>query len=289
MKKSTWQHLRIPFSFFLLPVFLFASSVAVDWQWSDFLLIASILHLLVYPASNGYNSYFDKDEKSIGGVKNPLKVSKELYYVSLLLDLVGLLLAVWIGWVFTIMVLIYGMVSKAYSHPSVRLKKYPILGWIVAGFFQGYFTFIMVYQGLHQVDVSDLAQWSIQLPALLSSMLLWGSYPMTQVYQHEEDAKRGDHTISLRLGVLGTFHFTAAFFSLANIGFLYYYHQYYAIGFALAFQAFLIPMLIYFMIWYRKVRQSTTYADFDHTMRLNMISSVMLNLFFSVMIFWMIN
>jgi 1,4-dihydroxy-2-naphthoate octaprenyltransferase len=46
-------------------------------------------------------------------------------------------------------------------------------------------------------------------PALLSTCLLLGSYPMTQIYQHEEDARRGDKTFSLLLGIKETFIFTA--------------------------------------------------------------------------------
>ena len=32
----------------------------------------------------------------------------------------------------------------------------------------------------------------------------WRAYPMTQIFQHEED-KRGDETLSLKLGIKGTF------------------------------------------------------------------------------------
>ena len=89
MKRATWLHLRIPFSFFLLPVFLFAISILKNPDLFSVFLVGVILHLLLYPASNGYNSYFDKDENSIGGLKNPPKVHKELYWVSLILDGLG--------------------------------------------------------------------------------------------------------------------------------------------------------------------------------------------------------
>jgi len=96
---------------------------------------------MLYPASNGYNSYFDKDEKSIGGLKNPPPVNTSLYYFSILLDIAAIVIAFWkISLLFSIMLLIYGLISKAYSHPSVRLKKYPILGWLTVGIFQGSFA-----------------------------------------------------------------------------------------------------------------------------------------------------
>lgn len=280
MKRSTWLHLRIPFSFFLLPVFLFAISILEQPDWWLVIAIGVILHLFLYPASNGYNSYFDKDEGSIGGLKHPPKVSKELYTMALVFDGIALAVGLWISWQFAIMLLIYGLVSKAYSHPMVRLKKMPIIGWITAGFFQGYFTFLMVIVGATQFSLPEILTAEVQLPAILSSLLLWGSYPMTQVYQHEEDAARGDQTISLQLGILGTFHFTAAMFSLSNAGFLAYYYIYFGLTTAMMFQVCMLPMLVFFLWWYLKVRKDEDQANFEHTMQLNMLSAVMLNGFF---------
>ena len=80
ISRSTLLHLRIPFSLFLLPIFLFALSISNNLFFENVLLIFFIIHFLIYPASNGYNSYFDKDEGSIGALKNPPNVTQELYY-----------------------------------------------------------------------------------------------------------------------------------------------------------------------------------------------------------------
>ena len=152
IKKSTLLHLRIPFSFFLLPIFLFAMATARFRMDYNSWLVFAILHLLLYPASNGFNSYYDKDEKSIGGLQNPPPVSKQLLIYSLLLDLIAILLALSLDFGFALMIFGYGMVSKAYSHPSIRLKKYPILGWLTIGIFQGFFTVLMVIKGISAMD-----------------------------------------------------------------------------------------------------------------------------------------
>ena len=280
MKMSTLLHLRIPFSFYLLPVFLFAFSVSENVSITSFIIVVIALHVFLYPASNGYNSYFDKDEESIGGLKNPPKVSKELYWYALAFDLFAVFLGLFIGWQFVVMLLLYGLVSKAYSHPLIRLKKMPYTGWIVAGFFQGYFTFIMVYLGVNEISFFETFKMQIQLPALLSSLLLWGSYPMTQIYQHAEDKKRGDITISLKLGLLGTFHFTAVAFFIATQGFLYFYYESYSLYHALCYIIFLTPVLGYFGYWYFKSRKDISEVNFTNTMRLNFISALSLNLFF---------
>ena len=285
IKKSTWLHLRLPFSFYLMPVYLFALSVADKVHSIPAFVVFVALHLFLYPASNAFNSYFDKDQESIGGLKNPPPVSKELYVTANSLDgvafILGLLL---VGWEFSFMMVIYSLVSRAYSHPSVRLKKYPFASWVVAGFFQGFFTFLMVLLGVSQQSFAKLLGFEVLIPAFLSSMLLWGSYPMTQIYQHREDARRGDRTLSLLLGINGTFYFTALFFALANTGYFFYYLHYFSMQEAVLFQFFLSPMFVYFVYWLLKVRKNISLANFQYTMWLTTISAICLNLFF--VLFW---
>ncbi|WP_223285001.1 hypothetical protein [Hymenobacter qilianensis] len=64
--------LRIPFSVYLMPVFWFGLSALREpfslWRAAG---VFVVLHVLAYPASNGYNSYYDRDEGSIGGLKKP--------------------------------------------------------------------------------------------------------------------------------------------------------------------------------------------------------------------------
>lgn len=281
LSRSTLLHLRIPFSYFLLPVYLFAVAVSPNFNEPRLIWTFIILHLLLYPASNGYNSYFDKDEKSIGGLRNPPPVRKDLYITSLLLDCAAIVLGfVNVGPLFAIMLFIYGIVSKAYSHPSVRLKKLAITGWLTAGFFQGFFTFLMCYVGINGYDSELILQGKVLLPAALSSIMLWGNYPMTQVYQHEEDAKRGDRTISLLLGIRGTFLFVQIVFISATIGFTLYFRSLYSVEYAYEFIAALSPIALYFVWWMTRVWKDARKADYTHTMWLNFISATCLNTFF---------
>lgn len=279
-KKSTWLHLRIPFSFFLLPVFLFALAISPNINESRIIIVFVALHFFLYPASNGYNSYFDKDEKSIGGLKNPPKVSRGLYYTALLFDVIAIALALFIGWHFALMLFIYGLVSKAYSHPVVRIKKYPFLSWFIAGLFQGTFTFLMAYMGLNNYGFHIFEQLHVLIPGILTSLILWGSYPMTQIYQHEEDSKRGDITLSYKLGIRGTFYFTAATFTLGVGAFVFYFMEYHKDKYALYFVVSMLPVVLYFAYWYLQAYRDSSKADYSHTMWLNIISATCLNIFF---------
>jgi 1,4-dihydroxy-2-naphthoate octaprenyltransferase len=264
-----------------MPVYLFALCISPNVSVDSLLWSFLIIHLLLYPASNGYNSYFDKDEKSIGGLKNPPPVKKDLYYTSIVLDVAAIVLALaYVSKEFAAMLLIYGVASKAYSHPSIRLKKYPVAGWLTVVFFQGIFTFVMCYAGINKFPLENLIQGKVLFPGLLTSIMLFGTYPMTQVYQHEEDAKRGDKTISLKLGIRGTFLFAMFFFTIATIGFLSFFIKTFSAFYAVVFIVTQSPVVMYFLFWLRGIWNDPTNADHKSTMRLNFVSSLCLNAFF---------
>ena len=279
--RASWLHLRIHFSFFLLPIFLFSLSISPDFDGLRIFWVFVILHFLLYPASNGYNSYFDKDEKSIGGLKNPPPVKEGLYYLALAFDVAAIVLSyIKINTTFAVMVLIYGLVSKAYSHPAIRLKKYAWTSWMITGLFQGLFTFVMCYIGVNDFHPDTAWKKEVWVPGLLTSAMLLANYPLTQVYQHEEDLKRGDLTLSARLGIAGTFYFAASMFTIAVGGFLFYFK--FALGekYAWSFLLALLPILAYFFYWFLLILKSRKNADYSHTMRLNLISGICLNTYF---------
>lgn len=279
--RSAWLHLRIPFSFFLMPVYLFALGISPNFTESRLLWSFVIIHLFLYPASNGFNSYFDKDEKSIGGLKNPPPVNKGLYYLSLLFDAFAIVMGfIKVSILFAVMLFIYGLVSKAYSHPLIRLKKYPISGWLAVGIFQGLFTFLMCYVGINDFGIENLMNSRILIPATLSSIILLGTYPMTQIYQHEEDTKRGDQTISLLLGIKGTFLFVLVIFTMAAAGYVWYFYSFYELRFGFVFLMSLTPVVLFFLIWFFRVMKNPAKANFSNTMWLNFLSAMCLNGFF---------
>ena len=282
--RSSWLHLRIPFSYFLLPIFLFSLTVSPNFSGARIGWVFLIMHFFLYPASNGFNSYFDKDEKSIGGLKNPPPVTPGLYYLSLLFDVIAIVLGfIKISFLFAVMLLIYGLVSKAYSHPAIRLKKYAVTGWLVTGFFQGIFTFVMCYIGLNKFGLEESLQENILIAGALCTVMLWANYPLTQVYQHDEDRRRGDITMSIKLGIRGTFLFSGIFFAIAAGGFLLYFYQFYEGRYAMIFILSLLPVLTYFLFWYSRVYRDPLHANYRHAMWINIISSTCLIGFFIYM------
>ena len=278
---SSIRHLRISFSLFLMPIFLFALALTPNLNEGRLLLVFLALHLFLYPSSNGYNSFFDKDEESIGGLKHPPKVTPDLYWLSQGFFLIALILGAYINWSFASMLLVYGLVSMAYSHPAIRIKKYPWASWLIAGFFQGYFTFAMAYAGLSDLGWDVLFKLHVVIPGLLTSLMLWGNYPLTQVYQHGEDSRRGDHTLSIKLGIKGTFLFSALFFALTGAAFIAFFLDRNQNQIIWVYLAAMAPVILFFLIWFGFVNQNPEkYASFSWAMGMNSLSALALNAFF---------
>lgn len=272
--KDTLLHLRIPFSFYLLPVFCFGFSQASHIEWTNFVLVFIALHFFIYPGSNVYNSYMDKDTGSIGGLKTPPPATPKMYYASIWLDTSGIALSLIIGWQFALIIMIYIAISKAYSWQGIRLKKYPILSWIIVSLFQGGYTYMLVNMS---VTGNISFKWFTQenvLAFIIASLLVGGFYPLTQVYQHEEDSKRGDRTISYMLGVKGTFIFSAAIFGAATAAMFTYFNIYYSMAYFLIFITCLLPVSIYFVWWFLRVIADKEQANFSGAMGINQVSAL---------------
>jgi 1,4-dihydroxy-2-naphthoate octaprenyltransferase len=99
---------------------------------------------LVYPASNGYNSYMDRDTGSIGGIEHPMEPEKELFYVTVFMDILAIVLGLAVSISFTLLLGCYIICSRLYSYRGVRLKKYPITGYLTVILNQGGLVFLMV-------------------------------------------------------------------------------------------------------------------------------------------------
>lgn len=285
LDKDTFLHLRIPFSFYLLPVFCFALSQAPQLNWWNTAVLFIALHFFIYPGSNIYNSYMDKDEGSIGGLENPPPVTKKLYYASILFDSIGIALSLLIDWRFMVISLLYIGVSKAYSWDKIRLKKYAVGSWLVVLFFQGGYTFMLVHMCITNNFTREWFTTEHLMAATNASLLIGGFYPLTQIYQHGEDTRRGDHTISSRLGYRGTFIFSALFFISAGFVFYNYFQTFYSISHFLIFIACLLPVIAFFLYWFYKVYRNINEANYTNAMRINLISACCMILCFGVLFY----
>ena len=282
LRGSTIKLLRIPFSFFLSPIYFFALAQLPEIRWDKAILIFFILHFLVYPASNGYNSYMDRDTESIGGLEKSPPPSRQLFWVTVILDAIAFLLSLLIGPLFTLAMLFYVGASKAYSYRGIRLKKYPYLGYLVVIFFQGAVTFWLVYSGSN-LEPGIGAPWQ---GMVVCSLLVGGFYPLTQIYQHRQDLEDGVRTISYELGYTGTFVFCSMVYLLAWVFMAQFFihngkgNQLWMVG------IFFIPIIVYFIRWFARVRQNKKEANFRNTMKMNWLASTCTNISFLILLIW---
>lgn len=276
VSRSTIQHLRFGFSLFLMPVYWFALSQATHINPVKAIVVFIILHLLVYPASNGYNSYMDKDKGSIGGIKTPLPVKRELFYLSVFMDAIAIAASLFISVKVAVAIFIYIMASRLYSYRGIRLKKFPIIGYVTVILCQGALVYYIV-----SVAVAETVTLSqLLFPALITSLLIGGTYPLTQVYQHEQDKADGVTTLSYLLGVKGTFVFCGLVLLVAVLLLTTYMVITQQIKPLLFYFLVMAPVAAYFTNWFTKVDKNKQQANFKNVMQMNYVASTCSNIAF---------
>ena len=279
--KNAWILMRIPFSVFLMPIFWLSVAVLPlnEWNWTELVSVFIILHFFLYPASNGYNSMVDKDEDSVGGIRNPPQVTVHLGVLVAVFDLISITSAFLVNVYFGFCVAVYWLVSKAYSSPQIRLKKMPVVSWLVVAVFQGGWSVIMVWCGLMGNDaiLDKLFEW---IWPVVATLFLAGTYPLTQVYQHESDARRGDVTLSALLGIKNTFVVASIFLLLGSATLVTALVLKNEIEIVFVLAGCTLPTLIYFFLWAKKVWIDVNQADYENTMMFNKLSSISLSIGF---------
>lgn len=165
------------------------------------------------------NSAFDRDEGDIAYLKRPPPPPRGLAVFGLGLMLLGLVVAYYLPWPFF---LAYGacfVLSILYSVPPIRLKARAgaDLAINMAGF-----GLLTPYAGWALTGRPIAGPGAIVVVSF--ALLFGGLYPLTQIYQLEEDTRRGDRTLACVLGLdrsllvaIGLTSLAFAGFSLAGI------------------------------------------------------------------------
>jgi len=224
----------------------------------------------------------DRDTDSIGGLEKPPPPSRQLFWTTVILDGIGVLLSLLIGPLFTIVMLFYIGASKAYSYRGIRLKKFPYLGYLVVIVFQGAVTFWLVYYGSN--DLKNL--WVPWQGMVICSLLVGGFYPLTQIYQHRQDAEDGVITISYKLGYKGTFIFCTIVYILAWLFMAQFFIANKQGKQLLMIGILFIPVIVYFIRWFVMVRKNVQQANFKNTMKMNWLAATCTNISFLILLIW---
>lgn len=142
------------------------------------------------------NSVFDRDEGDIGYLNAPPPLPRHLLGFSVFLLVAGQLLALSLPLGFQIAYGICFLLSVLYSVPPFRFKAVAGVDWIINMWGFGTLTPYAAWAATGRpLDLGHA------LVLLAFCPLFAGLYPLTQLYQFEEDQRRGDRTLALILGM----------------------------------------------------------------------------------------
>ncbi len=157
------------------------------------------VHLLLNGGVTAYNSYWDDDDGPIGGLEHPPKMTRWMHPASITVQLIGLAIALQQGPWFIGLFAITMVLSVLYSSRPLRWKGRPLLSLVCVGVGTGTNTFLMGYLAANG-EPPDAA---ILVAASGVALLVLSIYPVSQIFQIEEDRARGDHTFAVAFGLAG--------------------------------------------------------------------------------------
>lgn len=238
-------HLRLHYQFLILSGgYLLGGLLAGEMDATDFWLQFLNVHILLYGGATAFNSFWDKDEGPIGGLKHPPKMAPWMRPVSMAMMVSGWIWSVERGADYF---LVYGvslLLFWLYSTPAARWKGHPILSLIAIG----------VSTGTNSVLLGTFAAggsltWMVMTGAIGAGAILLSLYPVSQIYQADADIRRGDRTFAIVYGLKGVRLFFGSMYLFGLIlisAALYKHHQILAL-------ALFIMGLISWVILTRKI------------------------------------
>ncbi len=196
-----------------------------------------------------FNSAFDKDTCDIGYLDSPPPVPCGLWLFGLLLMVAGGAISFLISFQFAIVYWICFFMSIAYSCPPVRLKSIAGCDLVICVMGYGAFT---TYAGW---SCGSSSTHLFIILICLGYILLFGClYPLTQIYQLNEDMHKGDKTFTVVLGIDRTIRFSlvcllCAFIVFGIISFIEY----------TMFYVFTIPMFFWLIVLIQWMKKGSHY------------------------------
>ncbi|PYP00392.1 MAG: hypothetical protein DMD57_16405 [Gemmatimonadetes bacterium] len=173
----------------------FSGVVRGAWWWQTLGGLA-IWVIFLNGGTLAINSVFDKDEGDIGYLNAPPPLPRHLLAFSVALLAGGQLLAFALPPAFQVAYAVCFLLSILYSVPPFRFKAVAGVDWVINMWGFGTLTPFAAWAATGRPLDAGHA-----LVLLGFCPLFAGLYPLTQLYQMEEDRRRGDRTLALLLGL----------------------------------------------------------------------------------------
>ena len=181
----------------LAPIYLLGALAARHHPQSGWILPFLLVHVGLYGGATAFNSFYDQDRGPIGFWKRPRPATTAVRDLALALQVLCVVLLLRWGLPVAGIALVMLLMGAAYSHPLTRWKASPWGGIAAVALGQGAGALLL---GFYATGGSGLPRGDILLLALGAALATAGLYPVTQIYQIDEDRSRGDVTLPVRYG-----------------------------------------------------------------------------------------
>ncbi|MEO6096764.1 MAG: UbiA family prenyltransferase [Fibrobacteria bacterium] len=194
------SHLRLHYQFLILSgAYLSGAVFAGAPPGIDFLIQFLSVHVLLFGGVTVYNSYWDKDTGPIGGLRTPQPLAPWTLPASWAVQFLGLALAAFIRGPAVPVYAASMFCFWLYSRPGIRWKGRPLLSLVAIGAGTGVCGFLLgCLQGGRGAVTPEALAGSLGVACLIVSL-----FPLSQVYQVDEDVGRRDLTFTARYGLAG--------------------------------------------------------------------------------------
>ena len=225
-------------------------------RWGSAALVLVIWVACLNGGTLALNSVFDQDEGDIGYLRSPPRPPARLLEFSLGLLVAGQLLAFLLPRATAGAYAVCFVMSLAYSVPPFRFKAVAGVDWLINMWGFGAFT---PYAGWAATGRPlDLVHG---LVIVAFCPLFAALYPLTQIYQFDEDQRRGDRTLALILGLRLSLVVAIAMMVLAFLLFGFAALRGYAAPWKWAALAVALAAWLWVLVpWYRR-REAMTPAQ----------------------------
>lgn len=220
--------LRLPYQWQLGPIFGWGAALShfatphEPMNWPRVLAIFLLLHVGCFGGLTALNSHYDRDDGPIGGLWNAPTLPPKLFAFAWSVQLFGFCAMLIFSFRVAVIYAVIVLLALGYSHPKTRWKGHPAKSVLVVAIGQGALDFCAgVFASRESFAFSEIS------PALLfglvgATLSTIAFYPLTQLFQTQEDARRGDTTTAMWLlsrgGRRALFMFSGALFFLAFCG-----------------------------------------------------------------------
>jgi 1,4-dihydroxy-2-naphthoate octaprenyltransferase len=269
-------HFRLKFQLLVAPA-AFLLGVLLGGHphsWIYVLLHFLNVHIILFGTATAFNSYYDKDEIALEGLEYPPHMSLWMLPAALVLQGIGLTIALASGIKIASVYSLGMIVSFLYSHPSIRLKGSPLWGMISLGLFGGIVPFFigLLAAGMPKDNLSFIISGVLGI-----CLLVIATFPLAQAHQIDEDRRKGDNTFSAVYGIKGV---KMIFATAEPLGVILLGYSLSSFSFLCAVIGTALGLLGGGFLWVSHVRNMKGGVDeYRKTMRLKTYSGLGLNLF----------